>query len=579
MAAASNAVTTSSTLRAAGPSTTSASAYKVVPVSRSRCAIIDGLKHRGAPTQWTDGASSRTLRLPSTSSATSLSAILISRTRRAVRKAAVGGRQAQHAHKQNGRAVADMWAGAEGGLMERPLSPQSTNGAARSRSLYVSHTPDYDLAIRPNQRVEETSPGGESTTVGSNRQVHAAKSEGALRSDERSGAGGPEMPEADLPGGPCGTETEIWRDVSEGDLDHVLASLEDRFAGDLDASPGVMEANARVLLTIGARKGQVLRIFRSQPNLVAQPIGDAVREKAQLLASFRVAPPAVLKAISRSLEWLSTPAAHAATVLQYLDRDLGINNLARVVSMSPHVLSQPLDGLHDTVSFLRTDLALGAEVGAALERNPALLGECDCVGSRRGRADVVRKLDRLRGLLRLRHSADVLPLVQRSPPLLSADPDDARETYRTLAEVLGEKGAAAVAVARPQVLALPPAAVKEVLAHIVRRFGGAEGAASMISNANASLLRRKWDRTHSKLEFVTSVMGRDMGEVAAWPAVLSCNLQARLKRRFTALQAAGMGADEPLRAIFGCSDGVFQRRFGVTLPTPTKGKRGRKPKS
>ncbi|GJP50159.1 hypothetical protein CLOM_g9295 [Closterium sp. NIES-68] len=490
------------------------------------------------------------------------------------------GRAYSHRH----RSVAEV-AGTEGGVMERSVGRSPSNGSVRSSSSSSARIPEYDLSLVSGplcpEQPQSSAEAAPSTTRSQSQQDAwriGNASNGAVRADATNedkvlGAG-------ESTGTLALDEEEaadggLWREVSEGDLQQVLASLEDRFIAEPGASLDTIEANARVLFAVGARRGQVLRIFRAQPELAGREYGAAVRDKAELLAAFRIAPAAFLKALSRSLDWLATPATHAATVLTFLDRDLGINNLARVVAVCPDVLSQPIDRLSDTVTFLRTDLSLGAEVGAALERNPALLG----AGNGGGRADVVRKLEALRSLLRLDRSVDVLPLVQRSPPLLSASADVARDTYKQLSAVLGEEGAAAVALARPQILALSETAVRETLTQIARRFGGAGPAASVLASANPSLLRRRWDRTAGKLEYVTEVMGRDIAEIAAWPAVLSCNLQTRIKRRYDALQAAGLGAKEPLRVLFGCSDRVFERRFDVVLPKPTKGKRGRKPKT
>ncbi|CAI7812866.1 unnamed protein product [Closterium sp. NIES-54] len=487
------------------------------------------------------------------------------------------GRASSHRH----RSVAEV-AGTEGGIMERSIGRTPSNGAVRSSSS--ARIPEYDLSLvsgpLADQPQELAAVGSLATRTQSQQDGGSTgkAANGAVRADVSSEDKISSARESTLT---LATEEEaaageeILREVNEADVQQVLASLEDRFLAEPGASLDTIEANARVLFAVGARRGQVLRIFRAQPELAGREYGSAVRDKAELLSAFRIAPAAFLKALSRSLDWLTTPAAHAASVLTFLDRDLGINNLARVVAVCPDVLSQPIDGLADTVTFLRTDLSLGAEVGAALERNPALLG----AGNGGGRADVVRKLEALRSLLRLDRSADVLPLVQRSPPLLSASADVARDTYKQLSAVLGEEGAAAVALARPQILALSETSVRETLTQIARRFGGAGPAASVLVSANPSLLRRRWDRTAGKLEYVTEVMGRDLAEVAAWPAVLSCNLQTRIKRRYDTLRAAGLDAKEPLRVLFGCSDTVFERRFDVTLPKPTKGKRGRKPKT
>ncbi|GJP32325.1 hypothetical protein CLOM_g16906 [Closterium sp. NIES-68] len=415
--------------------------------------------------------------------------------------------------------------------------------------------------------------------------------------------------------------TGVLREVPEGDLDVVLSTLEDRFgaemrglgsatssssssgsssssssSSDSAAAAAAVKANAHALLSVGAKRGQIVRLFRAQPELIYRDVGAAAADMAVLLASFRITPPAMLKGIAQSVDWLGTPASHAHAVLQFLDRDLGVNNLARVISVSPHVLTQSVETLEDTAAFLRTELRLGADVGMALERNPALLGgiggrvvadgevsgaEVVAAGAGLGfgRSDVSAKLEALRRLLKLRRAIDVLPLVEHFPPLLLAPAGTAEATYAQLEALLGAHSAALVAAARPQVLALPAQAVREPIVQLIRRFEGKEAAAAVIAAANPSLLRRKWDKTAGKIEYITGVMGRGLGEIAEWPAVLSCNLSGRIKRRYEALSGMGGGRGETLRAMLGCSDRVFERRFRVVLPAPVKGKRGRKPKS
>ncbi|CAI7922999.1 unnamed protein product [Closterium sp. NIES-54] len=433
---------------------------------------------------------------------------------------------------------------------------------------------------------------------------------GGLGGGREEGVRGGEVDGAGGEGGDGGF-TGVLREVQEGDLDVLLSTLEDRFGAEMRglgnarsdsssssaaAAAAAVKANAHALLSVGAKRGQIVRLFRAQPELIYRDVGAGAADMAVLLSSFRITPPAMLKGIAQSVDWLGTPASHAQCVLQFLDRDLGVNNLARVISVSPHVLTQSVETLEDTAAFLRTELRLGADVGMALERNPALLGgvggrvvvdgelsgaEAVAAGAGLGfgRSDVSAKLEALRRLLKLRRAIDVLPLVEHFPPLLLAPAGTAEATYAQLEALLGPTSAALVAGARPQVLALPAQAIREPIVQLIRRFEGKEAAATVIAAANPSLLRRKWDKTAGKIEYITGVMGRDLGEIAEWPAVLSCNLTGRIKRRYEALSGVGGGRGETLRAMLGCSDRVFERRFRVALPAPVKGKRGRRPKA
>ncbi|CAI5998327.1 unnamed protein product [Closterium sp. NIES-64] len=430
---------------------------------------------------------------------------------------------------------------------------------------------------------------------------------GGLGGGREEGVRGWEVDGAGGEGGDGGF-TGVLREVQEGDLDVLLSTLEDRFGAEMRglgnarsdsgssgsssaaAAAAAVKANAHALLSVGAKRGQIVRLFRAQPELIYRDVGAAAADMAVLLSSFRITPPAMLKGIAQSVDWLGTPASHAQCVLQFLDRDLGVNNLARVISVSPHVLTQSVETLEDTAAFLRTELRLGADVGMALERNPALLGgvggrvvvdgelcgaEAVAAGAGLGfgRSDVSAKLEALRRLLKLRRAIDVLPLVEHFPPLLLAPAGTAEATYAQLEALLGPTSAALVAGARPQVLALPAQAIREPIVQLIRRFEGKEAAATVIAAANPSLLRRKWDKTAGKIEYITGVMGRDLREIAEWPAVLSCNLTGRIKRRYEALSGVGGGRGETLRAMLGCSDRVFERRFRVALPAPVKGKR------
>ena len=169
--------------------------------------------------------------------------------------------------------------------------------------------------------------------------------------------------------------------------------------------------------------------------------------------------------------------------------------------------------------------------------------------------------------------ADALSLLSRSPPLMHTTPEAAQEAYRRLAGLLGEDVAAELVTSRPAMLSVPAADVEESVGHLLSHFG-AEWTPAVLASSSA-VLRRKWEKTAGKLDFLTVVMGRDVRQVAAWPTVLSFSLRTRIQRRFEALTAAGdgRGRTEPLRSLFGCSDAVFERRFRVALPKTGGGKR------
>ncbi|CAI5516356.1 unnamed protein product [Closterium sp. Naga37s-1] len=482
------------------------------------------------------------------------------------------------------------------------LSPHPSANATSWGSAVFSLPPSR-LSCRYASRGGAHAEGGARKGIDDGGAGLGGRREEGLRGGDVDGAGGE---------GGDGGFTGVLREVQEGDLDVVLSTLEDRFGAEMrglgsarsdsgsggsssgssaaEAAAAAVKANAHALLSVGAKRGQIVRLFRAQPELIYRDVGAAAADMAVLLSSFRITPPAMLKGIAQSVDWLGTPASHAQCVLQFLDRDLGVNNLARVISVSPHVLTQSVETLKDTAAFLRTELRLGADVGMALERNPALLGgvggrvvadrelsgaEAVAAGAGLGfgRSDVSAKLEALRRLLKLRRAIDVLPLVEHFPPLLLAPAGTAESTYAQLEALLGPTSAALVASARPQVLALPAQAIREPIVQLIRRFEGKEAAATVIAAANPSLLRRKWDKTAGKIEYITGVMGRDLGEIAEWPAVLSCNLTGRIKRRYEALSGVGGGRGETLRAMLGCSDRVFERRFRVALPASVKGKR------
>lgn len=130
-----------------------------------------------------------------------------------------------------------------------------------------------------------------------------------------------------------------------------------------------------------------------------------------------------------------------------------------------------------------------------------------------------------------------------------------------------------LAVGTNQVLATDAGMVERAATQLISHFG--PGATASMLAENGSLVRRKWDATAAKLQFLEREMGRSAEEVAAWPKVLTYNLEARLRRRWGALKAhlggegsevaAALGALS-LRSVFGCSDAVFERRFSVQLP-------------
>lgn len=113
--------------------------------------------------------------------------------------------------------------------------------------------------------------------------------------------------------------------------------------------------------------------------------------------------------------------------------------------------------------------------------------------------------------------------------------------------------------------------VERATTQLISHFGPSATALMLVENG--SLVRRQWDATAAKLQFVQSEMGRTAEEVASWPKVLTYNLEARLKRRWNTLKAHLGGSDAAaalgalsLRSVFGCSDAVFERRFSVQLP-------------
>ena len=363
-------------------------------------------------------------------------------------------------------------------------------------------------------------------------------------------------------------------EVSEEAVQEIVDQLEDKLAdGSLSDLPVVgadasaMTANVRALLLLGAKRSQVIRLFRAHSSLACASIAGEMVALTSVLAEFAVPRKVMLQALTRSLDFLSTPPAHAREALSFLDSHLAVNNLARVVAHSPDLLSLPPSLLLGSVAYLRS-LQL-EDVGAALERNPSLLGA--------GPLDLQHRCELLHSLLHGRAGvqceADALALLSRSPPLMLTAPEAAREAYRQLARLLGEDVAAELVTSRPAMLSVPPADVEESVGHLLSHFG-VEWTPAVLTSSSA-VLRRKWEKTALKLDFLTVVMGRDVRQVAAWPAVLSFSLRTRIQRRYEALTAAGdeRGRTEPLRSLFGCSDAVFERRFRVLLPKMGGGKR------
>ena len=363
-------------------------------------------------------------------------------------------------------------------------------------------------------------------------------------------------------------------EVSEEAVQEIVDHLEDKLAdGSLSDLPVVgvdaaaMTANVRALLLLGAKRSQVVRLFRAHSSLACASFASQAVALTAVLAEFAVPRKVMLQALSRSLDFLATPPVDARQVLSFLDSHLAVNNLARVVALSPDLLSLPPALLQGSVAYLRSQQL--EDVGAALERNPSLLGA--------GPLDLQRRCSLLHSLLSGRAGvqceADALSLLSRSPPLMHTTPEAAQEAYRRLAGLLGEDVAAELVTSRPAMLSVPAADVEESVGHLLSHFG-AEWTPAVLASSSA-VLRRKWEKTAGKLDFLTVVMGRDVRQVAAWPTVLSFSLRTRIQRRFEALTAAGdgRGRTEPLRSLFGCSDAVFERRFRVALPKTGGGKR------
>lgn len=223
--------------------------------------------------------------------------------------------------------------------------------------------------------------------------------------------------------------------VSAGDLDTVLGRLEIKYEVTDEA---LVEGNVRTLMELGARGGQVMRVVAKQPGLLSRSIGEEAGALVGVLDAYEIRRTALLQGLGKSLDCLAVGAEQADGVLGFLDKQMGVNNLGKVISTMPHVLGQTLEELASTVALLK-ELDV-PDIGAALERNPALLG--------RGAADVREKVEALEALVGRRA---VRSMVHRCAPLMLASPEDITDTFSRLLKLVGESEAIHIVTAQPQV--------------------------------------------------------------------------------------------------------------------------------
>ncbi|CAI5464929.1 unnamed protein product [Closterium sp. Yama58-4] len=102
------------------------------------------------------------------------------------------------------------------------------------------------------------------------------------------------------------------------------------------------------------------------------------------------------------------------------------------------------------------------------------------------------------------------------------------------------------------------------LTNLINLFGR-ETAVRMM-NQMPLVIAFTWETLESKIRFVVEDMGRGLGDVAMWPALLTRSVEKRLRPRYKLLLEAGKAEKYGLGYMFGCKDVDFEKRFGLKLP-------------
>eukprot|EP00271_Cylindrocystis_brebissonii_P011603 TRINITY_DN29473_c0_g1_i1.p1 TRINITY_DN29473_c0_g1~~TRINITY_DN29473_c0_g1_i1.p1 ORF type:complete len:481 (+),score=41.49 TRINITY_DN29473_c0_g1_i1:176-1618(+) len=356
--------------------------------------------------------------------------------------------------------------------------------------------------------------------------------------------------------------------AKQDDVDKIVTILQQKHPSETVGDAAL--ENIRTLLGLGAKRAQVVRIFAQSNHWFENELSSPLHTKAFILSGFRITTSVLLRSVAKSIEWLRADDEQLGTVLGFLDEDLGINNLAKVISVNPWALEMSLEELKKVVSYLESSLQI-EDPSTAINRSPGLLGN--------GLDDIVSKVGLLRRLLDYDEKRNIQSVLEAFPSLLLVDASILEKTHGALVATLGVEGTKKVMECRPNLLTAPSQTVATVAEGLITLFGR-DGAAEVLGKC-AALGRRSWPSIEDKFLFVTEEMKRPVEEIREWPAVLGMNLAQKLELRYSLLIASrGQGRERQkmdrfkLRSIYGCSDEVFERRFRVALPE--KGRVSRK---
>lgn len=339
------------------------------------------------------------------------------------------------------------------------------------------------------------------------------------------------------------------------DIEKITASLAKKYPDKVVGDTAL--DNIKSMMQLGASRARIVRLFSANSTFYDKQHNTAIQSKSEVLGRFGLDSSVLLKALGKSTDWLEAPDSEAAQVLEYLDKDLGVNNLGKLVSANPHALGLQVNEVKEAVRYLQ-NLEF-ADTGSAVDRNPSLLGKM-------GKDGIDGKIKVLENILGL-DKGQIRLLADKQSALISCDSEAITETHGGLIKAFGKNEVANVLAVHPQLLTISFQKLSEPIDGLMSVFTKDETLAMV--KACPLLLRRKWD--HQKFIFLTEEMKRSKEELLAWPAALTFSLKDRLELRQEVLLKQGAGKQFTLRSMFGCSNATFERRFNVELPQKKRG--------
>eukprot|EP00897_Mesotaenium_endlicherianum_P004293 jgi/Mesen1/3892/ME000208S02905 len=317
-----------------------------------------------------------------------------------------------------------------------------------------------------------------------------------------------------------------------------------------------MEELVGSLLALGLSRKRVGRLFKAVPRLLSTKDSRGWAEVIAYLQDelhIRKLP----KVLSQCPAILKRKVVPMRAVVEFLGEEAGIRDVVGAVERCSMLLGASLESLREKAAALR-ELLGTRDVGPVLDRCPELLYV--------GTAVPACALQWLAASL---GAEAAWKLVAVHPQFLTWKEETLERKLGTLAEMLPDVDAAALFAQSPTILAVSPEKQAETYAWLATTLGERVAPSAVLKYPR--LLSTSAASMQARLEFVARAGGRSRAEVLASPVILTKGLESTLQPRFDALRRLGLTHHFALATVVMCSSTVFERsleRWAQVPPLP-----------